>query len=458
MGGPLQAMKRLATCLLLTAIACSDDSATQPTPEPETIASITVEPATATFESIGATVQLTATARTSSGNVMSGPAFIWSSSDSTIASVSTTGTATAVSNGTVTIRATVGTVSGSAAIVVLDHSRLVPASIDLVSGNNQIDTVGQELTNPIVVQLLDSLGRAVSATIVNFVVVEGEGSVFAGAALTSSEGVAQERWTLGTIAGENVLEVRAVDANTGEPLVFGRFEATAIPGPATDLGLSTHALTLFLGDRLDLRTLLNPSDAFGNATTVAQLTITVDDTIERTADSIWADQETLGVVQIAADSASDTLRVAAVYDLRNVIWHAFVTCRDRDPNSSAPDSVRYAFVSDSVQYGVFPSMDALNTTAWFYFSGEHEFWSGPTPTMDSLSYAQWVIQTPHQLEYGGLSGSEFDIIGISDDAVPPTYTGGTWACPTLDGRRYTTYSTVTVRLEPAPQAGTLRGR
>lgn len=264
-------LRHLAIYLLITIVACSDDPPTQPTPEPEPdpIASVVVEPDSVTLESIGATIEFTATARTANGVTVAGQSFTWSSSDTATATVNQSGLATAASNGSSQISAAVGGITGTATLIVLDHSRLMPASIDLVSGNNQVDTVGQELPNPVVIQLLDSLDQPVSQQIVNFVVVDGGGSVFAGAALTNSDGMAQERWTLGTVAEQNVLEVRAVDATTGEALVFGRFDATAVPGPTTDLGLSTHTVTLFLGDRLDLRTLLNPSDAFGNATTVA---------------------------------------------------------------------------------------------------------------------------------------------------------------------------------------------
>jgi len=70
--------------------------------------------------------------------------------------------------------------------------------------------------------------------IVNFVVASGGGSVFAGASVTNVDGVAQERWTLGLSTAEpQRVEVRAVDPSTGEPKVFGVFQATALPGPVS---------------------------------------------------------------------------------------------------------------------------------------------------------------------------------------------------------------------------------
>jgi hypothetical protein len=62
-------------------------------------------------------------------------------------------------------------------------------------------------------------------------VTEGGGSVIAGSAQTNADGEARERWTLGPTAGEQILEARAVDQSTGDPIVFGRIAATAIHGP-----------------------------------------------------------------------------------------------------------------------------------------------------------------------------------------------------------------------------------
>ena len=105
-----------------------------------------------------------------------------------------------------------------------------PASLQVVSGDQQTDTVGQELPNPLVVRVLDSTGHRVPGQIVNFRVTAGGGSVFAGAAITNDSGEARERWTLGTVAGDTQrVEARAVDAASGLALVFGVFRAVGVP-------------------------------------------------------------------------------------------------------------------------------------------------------------------------------------------------------------------------------------
>ena len=98
----------------------------------------------------------------------------------------------------------------------------------IVSGNDQQAPAGSELPAPIVVKVTNSNGTAVAGQIVNFVVTQGGGSVFAGRAITNSSGIAQEWWTLGETPGPNTLEVRAVDSSTGEAKVFGTFRANGV--------------------------------------------------------------------------------------------------------------------------------------------------------------------------------------------------------------------------------------
>lgn len=120
-------------------------------------------------------------------------------------------------------------------IVVLLALACAPATnVDLddiellvVAGNTQTGPAFEELPDPLVVNVLKPNGKPLKDQIVNFVVVEGGGSVFAGVARSNKQGLAQERWTLGE-AGPQQVEVRAVHPATGEKLVFGTFTATAV--------------------------------------------------------------------------------------------------------------------------------------------------------------------------------------------------------------------------------------
>ena len=81
------------------------------------VATVTVTPATATVR-IGATVQLAAEGRDSDGVVMPGLVPTWSSSSTTVATVSSTGLVTARAAGTATVTATVEDKTASAIITV----------------------------------------------------------------------------------------------------------------------------------------------------------------------------------------------------------------------------------------------------------------------------------------------------------------------------------------------------
>ena len=86
---------------------------------------IAITPSSHTLESIGATVQLTATVRDQRNNVMSGQTITWSSGDETVATVDGNGLVTAVSNGMAEITAKSGGLSSGADISV----EQVPAAI-----------------------------------------------------------------------------------------------------------------------------------------------------------------------------------------------------------------------------------------------------------------------------------------------------------------------------------------
>lgn len=110
------------------------------------------------------------------------------------------------------------------------------ARLDIISGDKQSAIVATELSQPLVARVVDANGNPVVGQVVNFHVTKGNGSVFAGSGSSNANGIVQERWTLGTsTADSQVVEARAVDSNTGAPLVFGVFTAIALAGPGASL-------------------------------------------------------------------------------------------------------------------------------------------------------------------------------------------------------------------------------
>jgi adhesin/invasin len=153
----------------------------------------------------------------------------------------------------------------------------IPAQLDIVSGNLQIGTVGTELPAPLVIRVLDAAGRPVSGQLVNFRVTAGGGSVFAGSALTNADGIAQERWTLGTSTdGEQHVEARAVSSSSGAALVFGSFGATARSGPAASIAIMAGAdQSALAGAALAVAPSIRVRDQYGNPVPSVAVTFTV---------------------------------------------------------------------------------------------------------------------------------------------------------------------------------------
>jgi hypothetical protein len=126
------------------------------------------------------------------------------------------------------------------------------AHFDIVAGDAQLGTVGQPLPTALVVRVTDKAGQAVAGQVINFRVVAGGGSVFAGSAASNSSGLVRELWTLGTVATDSQrLEARAVDAVSGEAVVFGVFTAKAQPGAATHTSKTGDRQTAPVGTAAD---------------------------------------------------------------------------------------------------------------------------------------------------------------------------------------------------------------
>src|SRR5438067_13742208 len=101
------------------------------------VASVTVTPASGSLY-VGQTVQLTATPKDSAGNPLTGRVVTWSSDNTTIATVSTSGLVTGKGAGSATITAASGGKSGTstitAAIVPAASVEVSPAAATVATG------------------------------------------------------------------------------------------------------------------------------------------------------------------------------------------------------------------------------------------------------------------------------------------------------------------------------------
>ena len=203
-----------AASLLVAALAgtlsCGGDGSTAPTPQPPppppppppVATSLTVRPATAELDAVGATVQLSAEVLDQNGRAMPGAAVAWSSGDESVATVDAAGLATAVGDGQAAITATSGSASGSATVTVAQVATAVsvsPATASLEVGD----------TLRLSAEATDANGHAVAGA--EFAWSSGDESVAmvddAGLVTAVAEGEAEVTATSGSASGSAAVSV-----------------------------------------------------------------------------------------------------------------------------------------------------------------------------------------------------------------------------------------------------------
>ncbi len=121
----------LCGLMVLLWLGACDDPAPSPTPT-----TVIVTPGTAELAALQATVQLRAEVRDQNGDPMPGTPVTWSSGSAGVATVDASGLVTGVDNGTATITAAAGGVSGSASVTVAQAAvevRVTPAADTLLA-------------------------------------------------------------------------------------------------------------------------------------------------------------------------------------------------------------------------------------------------------------------------------------------------------------------------------------
>jgi len=219
------------------------------------VTTITLNTSSILLDALGATFQLTVSLTDQNSEPITDQSATWSSNNEPVATVSTTGLVTAVSNGTATIQATAGGVTASAAVIVVQGV----ASIQVFVGDGQTGEVGATLPTDIDVQVNDSLSNPIAGVSVAFAVTAGGGSVAVATVATAADGRASTAWTVGTVAGAMQT---ATASSVGLTATFG---ATAVAAAADSLvqvsgnNQSTTTSTL-LASSLVVRV----TDRFGN--------------------------------------------------------------------------------------------------------------------------------------------------------------------------------------------------
>jgi hypothetical protein len=191
--------------LLLTSLAvaaCGDGGSGPAVP-----AAVQVDPASATFTTIGETRQFGATVTDQDGNAIGSPSLSWISSNTAVATVSTTGLVTAVGGGSAEVTATAGTAAADAAVSVVQ----TPTQLEKVGGDGQTAAPGQALPTPLTVRVADAGGAPVAGATVTFSAPPGSGTVLTANTITGPDGQASTGFTLLAIGTQ---EITATVANT----------------------------------------------------------------------------------------------------------------------------------------------------------------------------------------------------------------------------------------------------
>ena len=312
-------------CSVTLVAACSDSGGSSTTGPDPTLVVVTVQvtPAVDTLNALGLTGQFAATAANASGGSISGKTFTWTTSDTTVATVSAAGLATAVDNGTVAITATVDGIAGTATLLVAQEAAtvtLTPASDTLVSLGDTtrlvadvVDAQNQPLATPNVAWMsADTLVATVDST---------------GLVTSTGNGAASIIATSGSVADTAAVTVAQV------PISISVTPANDTLVALTD----TLRLVLAVTDALN-QTIASPSvtwasadeavvtvDATGLVTSVANGSTTVTATagaVSATATVTVSQVPAAVVVTPTAStfaSLGDTVRIAAsVLDAKSV--------------------------------------------------------------------------------------------------------------------------------------------
>lgn len=166
----------------------------------------------------------------------------------------------------------------------------VATTVVLLEGNGQQAQVGATLPIELVARATDGRGRPVAGQAVTWSVASGGGSLANASAKTDADGLARATWTLGTVAGQQTVSVRAGSAPAAT------FTATALAGPAQSLAIVPAAVALdAIGATQALA--VSAADAYGNEITGRPVTwVSLDEAV--------AVVSAAGVVQAVGNGAT----------------------------------------------------------------------------------------------------------------------------------------------------------
>ena len=198
-------------------------------PAPTTV---TLTPDTVELAALGDTVRLVAEVRDQIGRAVEGEAVSWSSGDTLVATVDSTGLVTAAGIGATTITATAGPVSGSAAVTVMQSAGTVVVS-------PLADTIARGDTLRLVAEAFDENGHLVEGA--DFTWSSNDGAVATVDASGLVRGIGEGTVTITATAGDARGTAEITVANPDRAALVALYHATDGPNWANNDNWLTDA-------------------------------------------------------------------------------------------------------------------------------------------------------------------------------------------------------------------------
>ncbi|MDE2872413.1 MAG: Ig-like domain-containing protein [Gemmatimonadota bacterium] len=197
----------LALTVVTAAGGCGDDPV-----DPPVATTITISPGTATFASIGDTVQLSATVQDQYGDDMTDVSVTWTSRDPAVATVTSGGLVTAAGNGATTVEAAVGEAVATATMT----TRQQPAEVRVTSALDTLVAIGD--TVRLSAEAFDANGHPVEEAAFTWASDDEAVLTVDAAGLVTAAGPGSARVTAATDGVSGGVEV-TVDQRTAEVTV-----------------------------------------------------------------------------------------------------------------------------------------------------------------------------------------------------------------------------------------------
>ena len=145
-----------------------------------------------------------------------------------------------------------------------------PTALSRVGGDGQSAVVGQALSSPIIVKVVDAAGSSMQGVAVTWAIGSGGGSLSPVSSTTDAQGLASATWTLGFVAGQQT----AAASLPGTPSIApDSFTAAAQPGPPAKLGFTVQPSPVTAGVTVNPGVQVTAQDAYGNTVTAASTTV-----------------------------------------------------------------------------------------------------------------------------------------------------------------------------------------